>query len=249
VRLKETFAELRSSRGNIRLPDFHCFAVRLQDKVRYSGLGVLNKAIDRFNNIQALGSYVFPKLKTTNPTNQARYESGILREIINFEIRDAKRRGRKLSLDEGGISQVVDDYMLLRDYHLGVPNHLLQNTIRRFGISFLTPEENATLAQMSNKPREEIEGWMGPLVTPRIKPFVYFARSLCGHLQEQENPLTPTDAYWLGAVDEIVNSGLPCVRQFVESQQDDIAQTPDLPNVSVSPTAPPPPSELSPPSD
>jgi ATP-dependent protease ClpP protease subunit len=238
---KDTFDEIRSAKGQAQFSDFNCFAIRLQQRVGYSGFNVLQKTIDRFNAIKTLGQYVFPKLKSTQSTDTAKYESGILREIINFEIKGAKSKGEELLLDEDGISQVVADYMILRDYHVGDSNQWIQNVSRSFGPTFLTPEEHTNLERMANASKEEVEKWLLPLVAPRIKPFVYFAHSLCRHLQEQENPLTPRDAYWLGAIDEVPGSKLPCMRQIVEAQRDETAQTPDLPNLPISPNAPPPP--------
>ena len=41
--------------------------------------------------------------------------------------------------------------------------------------------------------------------------------SICRVLQSGEYPLTPEDAYWMGLVDEVVGSQLPCMRTFAEA--------------------------------
>jgi hypothetical protein len=42
-------------------------------------------------------------------------------------------------------------------------------------------------------------------------------RRVCKLLQQSENTLTATDAYWLGTVDEVLGSRLPCARELVEN--------------------------------
>ena len=61
-----------------------------------------------------------------------------------------------------------------------------------------------------------------------IKPFCYFTSMIWQALQEDENPLSSKDAYWLGAVDEVYDSGLPCLRDVAE------AQDPEQPNLPAS---------------
>lgn len=230
-RLKDTFAEMRAVKGNENLSNVLCFAGRLQEKLGYSGYRIVNKTLKRFLAIDTLSNYVFPKLKEAKVFDQVKYEAGILREVINFEIKRSKKEHMEMSLDADGISQIVDDFLILRDYHVGRANNWLRRTALRYGPVFLSPEERKSFDSMQVKPKEEVEKWLLPLVYPHIKPFVYFTYSLCRYLQEQENPLTPRDAYWLGAVDEIMGNKLPCLRQVVESQPEaTVAQTPELPS-------------------
>jgi hypothetical protein len=51
-----------------------------------------------------------------------------------------------------------------------------------------------------------------------VIPFCYFATAIWNALQHNENSLSPEDAYWLGAVDEVYDSQLPCLREIAESE-------------------------------
>ena len=135
-----------------------------------------------------------------------------------------------MMLDADGISKVVEDYMMLRDYHLCASNKWLNNVYKRFGPSFLTKADRKALSDLisTKTTKEEIDEWLFPRVKPRIKPFVYFTYSLCRYLQEHENPLTAVEAYWLGVVDEVIGSDLPCMRQIMENQDEIPPQTPEL---------------------
>jgi hypothetical protein len=48
---------------------------------------------------------------------------------------------------------------------------------------------------------------------------------LCHALQEGENELTATDAYWLGLVDEVVGKNLLSARSFEEFKPDPQSKT------------------------
>ena len=62
----------------------------------------------------------------------------------------------------------------------------------------------------------------------QMEPLWHFVYSLCKGLQQSENPLTAADAYWLGIVDEVLGTQLPCVRELVEN-------APEAPSPRVNP--------------
>jgi len=66
------------------------------------------------------------------------------------------------------------------------------------------------------KSRKEPDTWLMPRVSPELNSLWYFVVSLWRNLQEDENALSPEDAYWLGAIDEIQGSTYPCNRLAVE---------------------------------
>jgi hypothetical protein len=122
-------------------------------------------------------------------------------------------------LDESGIFHVTADYLLLRDYDLGRHNELIKNLMKRYGRAFFGKDGvkkiNAALTGTDDAAKRSTM----EQVHERLKPFCYFTSAIWQRLQEDENPLTPKDAYWLGAVDEVYDSGLPCLREIIESAE------------------------------
>jgi len=43
-----------------------------------------------------------------------------------------------------------------------------------------------------------------------------FFGALCHALQEEENPMTALDAFWLGLIDEVIGEDLPTERKMFE---------------------------------
>lgn len=59
---------------------------------------------------------------------------------------------------------------------------------------------------------EERQKWMWEKTASKVKMFWYFVVCVWRNLQEEENPLTPSEAYWLGAVDEVLGTSLSALR-------------------------------------
>ena len=97
---------------------------------------------------------------------------------------------------------------------------------KRYGITFLTHEEFSEYQAVNEKSEEDGLAWRISKVTPRLKPFWYFTVRLCQQLQEGENRMSSTDAYWLGIVDEVVGTDLQGYRALMESIPED--ETPKI---------------------
>lgn len=215
-RLKDGFNEERAASGNPILSEIECFALGLQKQLSPAGDRIVDKALHRWRSIERLSERVFQRLKEHSTSSVPEEEAAILKEIVEFEVQEHK--GKDWSLNELGLAQVVEDYTILRDYHTGEHNELLSPLLEIFGPVFMTDEE---LVDYQGTEEKMQTGKLAKLA-PRFQPFWYFTVSLCRHLQEAENPLTTLDAYWLGAVDEVLGSGLPCFRELAESDPDQL---------------------------
>ncbi len=157
------------------------------------------------------------------------FEAAVLRKVIIYEVTRNKRAG--WGLDAKGISQIVSDYLLLRDYDIGRHIRLIDNLSRRFGDAFFEQTELTRLEELHKKGEtggEEFTKIVNQRTHKTIKPFCYFATSIWQGLQVDENLLSPKHAYWLGAVDEVYDTNLPCIRQIAEAQhplQSDLPKT------------------------
>jgi hypothetical protein len=92
--------------------------------------------------------------------------------------------------------------------------------IKRFGLSFLTSEQVTEFEKISGAPQEEREQWLCDKIAADVKFFWYFVVCIWRNLQEEENPLTPSEAYWLGVVDEVAGTNLKALRWTIEKSSD-----------------------------
>jgi hypothetical protein len=108
-------------------------------------------------------------------------------------------------------------FTLLRDYLTGEHTEDRLPIIRRFGVYFLSPED-AEKFKLENFPTDEDrDEWLRQRTQRELDELWYFTVSLWRNLQDDENPLTPTDGFWVGALDEVLGSSLPSLRELVEA--------------------------------
>lgn len=209
-RLKDEFVKINQASEKPHT-EVECFATCLAERLSPVGNRIVIKALGRWRSIQDLSAHVFKKLKDEQIDNETKYDAAILREIVDYEVK--QNAGKDWTLNAHGIGQVVEDYSILRDYHTGEHNNFLHPLVETFSPAFMSPSENEAFLKADDNTKKSLK----QKLAVKIQPFWYFTVSLCRHLQEEENALTNEDAYWLGAVDEIIGSGLPCIRELVET--------------------------------
>jgi hypothetical protein len=147
------------------------------------------------------------------PTYQE-FESRVLKGIINYKTKF--HRDDLWLLSEGGLAEVTNDFKLLLDFHYGSQRKNLDAFLYSLGELFFLQEERQEYEHLElDKDGRFV--WMKERVEPRLQPLWYFAVSYCRLLQTADFVLDPEEAYWLGLVDEVSGSGLPNVREMVES--------------------------------
>jgi ATP-dependent protease ClpP protease subunit len=225
ARLKDDFSKIREALKKSDLSEIECFARCLKKHLSARAKTIVDKAITRWRSLQELSNV----LAQPNASGKmgVEFEATVLHSVIDYEVE--KNKNNKWTLDEKGIYQIASDYLLLRDYDLGRHVRLVETILARFSHAFFTQEELNKFAEASAN--ESIGEAAKQLVINRghqtIKPFCYFTSMIWRGLQEDENPLSSRDAYWLGAVDEVYDSALPCLRDIAEAQD---PQQPDLPD-------------------
>ena len=215
-RLKEEFDKIPRASGKTN-SEVDCFANCLRDRLSPVGNRIVEKALRRWRSIQDLSAHVFTKLQGEKIDSETAYEASILREIVDYEVK--QNAGKDWTLNAQGIGHVVEDYTILRDYHTGEHNNFLQPLAETFSPAFMSPSEIDAFTKADDEAKVKLKQKLAAKI---LQPFWYFTVSLCRHLQEEENALTNEDAYWLGAVDEIVGSGLPCIRDLMETNFDQL---------------------------
>jgi ATP-dependent protease ClpP protease subunit len=226
ARLKNEFPKVRTDPNKETLSDIECFAILLKGRLSPNGDRIVDKALERWQSLAALSEIVAKASKLGK--NGLEFEAAVLNAVIEFEVE--RNKTGVWSLDANGVFQIASDYLLLRDYDLGRHVHLIQTIFQRFSHAFFSEEEIKQMAAAKQKGQadESVQQITDKRVQFTIKPFCYFSSSIWQSLQEEENPLSPRDAYWLGCVDEVYDSKLPCIREVVENQ------TPQQPNLTSS---------------
>ena len=90
--------------------------------------------------------------------------------------------------------------------------------MKKFAPVFLSESELPIYEKEIKGTPEQQKKWQA-LLFEKIKPFHYFALSICRQLQERENSLSARDAYWIGAIDEIMGATSFVTQRMVMENQ------------------------------
>jgi hypothetical protein len=159
---------------------------------------------------------VFSKIKVAASDPVVKTEKSILKAIIDYEYRSTKKDPDWSFTDEN-VDRIVQDFRIIKDFHVGSHNAILEHQARRFGPFFLSDEDKEILKKTTFANDDQRDKWLEDKAEPKLRPLWYFIISVCRLLQQKENPLTGEDAYWLGIVNEVVGrSDLPSLRKVWE---------------------------------
>jgi hypothetical protein len=219
--LKADFDSIRTAAYDPDLEDSECFFRLISQKLTTEpARRVVRKAIKHFRDNRelsqiALGAANKQNQRRTRKMSPAAYETAVLKAVAVHLTR--KKEDREAGLTDAKLSEIVSAYKLLRDYHLGPHTKALKTVIKRFGVWFLNTTEGAHYTSLNSGPPESREKWLEATVWPKMKPFWYLVVAIWQALQEEENPISPADAYWLGVVDEVAGTDLCALRTAIET--------------------------------
>jgi hypothetical protein len=146
------------------------------------------------------------------PEHWRKLEAEMLRAIISFEIASNKKH-RAWTFAGKGMAQVSDDFFLLTEYIGQHKNDWIEEFCEEWKSFVLQEDEMAAIDAL---PEDQRKGARIAKLSPVLLPLWLFFGSICHVLQEEENPLTPIDAFWLGLVDEVAGANLPTLRRIAE---------------------------------
>jgi ATP-dependent protease ClpP protease subunit len=192
------------------------FSHLIRENLSVPGVRIVRGAVKRWKSLREISDKVKKDLDP-NLKPGIDFEAEILRRIITFEAEKNKQIGNT----NWNVAQILPDFFLLKEYDTGSHHRFYERIVDRFGDAFFTAEEARSLRE--NKAAPENQKLFLSKVNETILPFCYFAASICSILHQQENPLSAEDAYWLGEVDEIYGSDLPCIR-IIEEQAEQAEQ-------------------------
>lgn len=216
--LRGEFNKHRKETGNEAITDIQCFQQILRQKLSANAEKLLDQAITRWNRYTALFSLFEKKAeRTRSAENLAAVEKVMLHASINFEYQQNKGK-QEWTLRNGGLTRINDDFLLLGEYFQSTYSTQFRELCKRWAPSILTHDQMQELSSLdeAEAAKKKLE-----LVRPFFQPFWSYFVALCHALQEAENELTPTDAFWLGLIDEpIGHPDLPLLRYFAEAQDE-----------------------------
>jgi hypothetical protein len=178
---------------------------------------VCEAARDRYKRYELLLGKI-PRTRKTNRQRAAILEAEQIKAILDFELDDNKKN-RSWSFRYGGLGRVTEDFYLLTEYLESKKDGRLQRWCADFGKFALTPAEKEMMDAIADE-RARAERIIN-LIKPIIEPVWSFFIAMCHALQEGENSLTASDAYWLGLIDEVLgNNEMSALRLIGEYKPD-----------------------------
>jgi hypothetical protein len=145
-------------------------------------------------------------------------EADHIKAIVALEVKN-NENNPDWSFTHGGIGSLVDDFFLWNEY---MDTFRGSERLREWCLMFarwIVPPEKAKEIEGIEDGKVRADRFV-EAVSPIIEPISAFFMALCHTLQEGENELTASDAYWLGIVDEVIGEPLPTTRWFAEYRQD-----------------------------
>jgi ATP-dependent protease ClpP protease subunit len=176
------------------------------------------------------------RFKDTSSMSDARFEAELLKAVLSHKVRTHATEAN-WNLSRGGLDEVRDDFNILHDFHFGTQKRDLARWLGSYGSLFLKDDERAEYTELVKQKPEDRKAhvdWLKPKSEPKIQPLWYLTVSVCRLLQSEDFVLSPSEAYWLGIVDEVPGTDLANLRQMVEAMKPGPPQQPDLP-VSAAP--------------
>lgn len=214
------FDAVRDTKGNPGLTDLDCFIEIIGTNLSRRANEVWLKAKDRYGRYQALLETVIRHdRKRVGPRTLAELEAQHLRALITLELKN-NRKDQTWTFSEGGVERLVEDFYLLTEYMTNFGSDRLRRWCTDFG-RWMVPPEMLSQIELIEDEVQRIEELV-EMVRPMLQPIWSFFVALCHALQEGENRLTATDAYWLGLADEVIGENLMSLRMFEEFKPDPV---------------------------
>jgi ATP-dependent protease ClpP protease subunit len=202
--LKPNFKPQKLKRVDGELAELHCFTQEISALVSPATARLIGKTFEHVKKSRDLNRKIISHVTFTKGVSVAALaadDSRVLHGVIKHELKENKNR--EWRIDERGINQIVSDYFVIREYNVGEHWLLINDLLHAFGVLFLKPSERKRFDKLKENKKLE---FLRAQALPRFSPLWFFTVSLCRYLMEGENHLTPTDAFMIGVVDEVIGT-------------------------------------------
>ncbi len=168
--------------------------------------------------VRALISEVFPKDAPAGAEQEpwVEVEIRLVKALLDYERKRPNRPG-EWSLSEAGWDELRRHFFQVIDFFGGEHRRHQARLVAEHGAIMLSKDELEDYKARRADPAAA-EAWLKEKSGSRMSEFWYFVICLCRRLQTGENRMPAAAAYWLGLVDEVLGSDLPCMRMILESR-------------------------------
>jgi ATP-dependent protease ClpP protease subunit len=201
---------------NELLTDLDCFLAYTSRHLSEQAKSLLSTARERSDRYYELLKWVIRK--SNKSLTKVTREASQIKAIVDFELKNNKRK-KGWSFTSQGIHLLTDDFLLLNEYIATLKEESFRNLCVSWGMVSITEEETKEIAKLPEGKRTNaiIEKFRLPML-----PIWTFLIALCHSLQQGENYLSASDAFWLGLIDEIIGAeDLPSSRLIREYKPDE----------------------------
>jgi hypothetical protein len=218
IMARHGFVDIREKNCTPNMTDLECFIEIIKSQLSAEAKNVLEKARIRHGRYEKLLDTVFRKSRRSRGKKTlAQLEANHIKAIIAFEVKN-NEGDLSWSFTNRGMSSLVDDFFLWNEYLDDFGSARLPEWSSMYARWTVPPEKLREIEAIEDK-KSRADKFV-EAVGPILEPISAFFVALCHTLQEGENVLTASDAYWLGIVDEVVGEPLPTERWMAEYRED-----------------------------
>ncbi len=175
-----------------------------------SNQGIVTSVLNDLRSYQQLATHLYTKLE--NVPEGIERDVQTLKLIVDWKF-EQLRGNPDAAIDENFLLRVQRSYF---DY-LRFEHKLFDRTFNRvyeeIAVNLMSPDQQAEHAKL---PPKDQRGFLNKHAFWEFYPIYLFSTMLAHRLQSGENNLTAHDAYYLGLINEVVGSSLPCMRDAEE---------------------------------
>lgn len=209
------FPDLRKRLGSPELPPTSCFIEVVRDRLSNALVKVLENALKRSMDNDALDIAVSKALTKYEIGSMPRpqFEVLLLKTILDYEASQHEDES-EWSVRSRGLELIQDKLDLLLDKYSNHHAEMIAALCTRWGELFLSPEQ---ASEVQSLPQGDRPARIREAVGDILRTLWFFFVSVCRSLQEDDYWMSAEESYWLGLIDEVIGrTDLPCPRLFVE---------------------------------
>jgi hypothetical protein len=211
---RDRFDAVRRKNPSKRITDVECFLNVISGTLSEGAKKLLDTARNRQGRYNKLLRIAKRSSKGNTITET---EATRLKAIVDFEV-TSNKRNKNWTFAGGGLMRLSEDFFLLNEHLTGSQSNRINQFCTQWGRFALDKDAKNEIDQIPEPSRNEK---LIKKVRPLLEPLWAFFVALCHALQEGENDLTSTDAFWLGLVDEVMGEkDLPSLRYIAEFRAD-----------------------------
>lgn len=226
------FDGIRKNNPGTTMTDTECFLSLISGSLSERAKRVFATARDRQGRYDALLNAV---KKSKKYKKVAKTEASRLKAIVDFELAE-NGKNKNWTFQNQGLTRLNDDFFLLNEHLAIAENDRFNRLCTQWGRFSLTQAEQDEIDKVDEASRNQK---LISKVRPLLEPLWTFFVALCHAVQEGENELTATDAFWLGLIDEVMGAkDLHPFRAIAEYEKDPPPEQKELPGTPEGPGQP-----------